>query len=116
LIEIAGANSGQFSVLDVFGSAELDGFLDPVLLNGFTPTIGQSFMFLDYASLTGAFSDIGNEVFNNGTERWVLTYQATNAVLTATRNVPDRASTLLLLTLSVLGLVTYRHGLLRKQA
>ncbi len=58
LIDIAGANSGQFSLLDVLGSADLHGFLDPVLLDGFTPTIGQSFTFLDYASVTGAFSDI----------------------------------------------------------
>ena len=116
LIEIAGANNGQFSVLDILGSAELDGFLYPMLLDGFTPTIGQSFTFLDYASLTGAFSDIGNQVFNNGTERWVITYQATDAILTATKNVPDHSSTLLLLTLSLLGLVTYRRGLLRKEA
>jgi VPDSG-CTERM motif len=40
-------------------------------------------------------------------ERWVVTYQATDAVLTATKNVPDQSSTLLLLTLSLLGLVTY---------
>jgi autotransporter-associated beta strand protein len=113
LIEIAGANNGQFSVLDVLGSAELDGFLYPMLLNGFTPTIGESFTFLDYASLTGAFSHIGNEVFNNGTERWVVTYQATDGILTATRNVPDQASTLLLLTLGLLGLVGVQANLHR---
>jgi len=115
LIEIAGANTGQFSVLDVLGSAELDGFLDPMLLDGFMPTIGESFTFLDYASLTGAFSDIQDAVFNNGTERWVVTYQASDAILTATKNVPELGSTLLLLMLSLLGLATYRHGLLRKQ-
>jgi autotransporter-associated beta strand protein len=109
LIDIAGANDGQFSVLDVLGNANLDGFLHPVLLNGFTPTIGESFTFLDYASLTGAFSSIQNQVFDNGMERWVVTYQATDAVLTATRNVPDLGSTLLLLTLSLLGLATYRQ-------
>ena len=56
------------------------------------------------------------EVFNNGTERWEVTYQSTEAILTATKNVPDHASTLLLLTLSLLGLVTYQQSLLRKQA
>jgi hypothetical protein len=108
LIDIAGANSGQFSLLDVVGSADLHGFLDPVLVDGFTPTIGQSFTFLDYASLTGAFSGIQDAVFNDGTERWVITYQATDAVLTATKNVPELGSTLLLLMLSLLGLATYR--------
>jgi autotransporter-associated beta strand protein len=113
LIDIAGSNTGQFSVLDVLGNANLNGFLHPVLLNGFTPTIGESFTFLDYASLTGAFSRIQNQVFNNGTERWLVTYLATDAVLTATKNVPDHGSTLLLLTLSLLGLVAYRRQLLR---
>jgi autotransporter-associated beta strand protein len=116
LIDIAGANNGQFSVLDVLGSADLDGFLHPMLLNGFTPTIGESFVFLDYASLTGAFSGINNQVFNNGTERWVVTYGPSEAVLTATKNVPDQGSTFLLLTLGLLGLVTSRHFFLRKQA
>jgi autotransporter-associated beta strand protein len=111
LIDIGGSNNGQFSVLDVLGNANLDGFLHPVLLNGFTPTIGESFTFLDYASLTGAFSSIQNQVFDNGMERWVVTYQATDAVLTATRNVPDLGSTLLLLTLSLLGLVGVQANL-----
>jgi autotransporter-associated beta strand protein len=111
LINIAGANSGQFSLLDVLGSADLHGFLDPVLLDGFTPTIGQSFTFLDYASLTGAFSGIHDAVFNDRTERWVVTYHATDAVLTATKNVPDHSSTLLLLTLSLVGLVGLQANL-----
>jgi autotransporter-associated beta strand protein len=49
MIQIAGASAGQFSVLDVMGNANLNGFLDPVLLNGFVPTIGDSFTFLNYA-------------------------------------------------------------------
>jgi autotransporter-associated beta strand protein len=109
MIQIAGTSDGQFSVLDVLGNANLNGNLDPVLLNGFVPTIGESFIFLDYASLTGGFSLIQNQVFNNGTERWVVTYQSTYAVLTATKNVPDQGSTFLLLTLGLLGLVTYRQ-------
>ena len=80
-----------------------------MLLNGFTPTIGESFTFLDYASLTGAFSGIQNQVFDNGMERWVVTYQAKHAVLTATKNVPELGSTLLLLMLSLVGLATYRQ-------
>src|SRR6266487_3772220 len=109
MIQIAGTSDGQFSVLDVLGNANLNGNLDPVLLNGFVPTISDSFIFLDYASLTGGFSSIQNQVFNNGTERWVVTYQSTYAVLTATKNVPDQGSTFLLLTLGLLGLVTYRQ-------
>ncbi|PYM09329.1 MAG: hypothetical protein DMF15_06050 [Verrucomicrobia bacterium] len=46
----------------------------------------------------------------------VVTYQATDAVLTATKNAPDQGSTLLLLTLSFLGLLMCRCRFLRKQA
>jgi hypothetical protein len=87
-----------------------------VLQNGFTPTVGEFFTFMNYADLTGAFSRIQNQVFDNHTERWVVTYQPTYAVLTATANTPDEASTFLLLTLGLLGLVTYRRQLLRKRA
>ena len=55
-------------------------------------------------------------IFNNGTERWLVTYHGTDAVLTATANTSDQASTLLLLSLSLLGVLTYRCQLLRKSA
>jgi autotransporter-associated beta strand protein len=118
LIDIAGGSSGQFSVLDVLGNANLNGILDPMLLNGFIPEIGESFTFMEYASLTGAFSRIQNQTFDNGMEHWVVTYQPTFAILTAVAGpaqVPDQASTLLLLTLSLLGLVTYQQRVLRQQ-
>ena len=66
MIQIAGTNTGQFSVLNVLGNANLNGLLDPVLLNGFVPSLGESFTFLNYASLTGEFSHILNQVFNHG--------------------------------------------------
>ncbi len=113
LIDIAGPSVDQFSVLDVLGNANLNGVLDPVLQNGFVPAIGESFTFMDYTSLTGSFSRIQNPVFDNHTERWEITYQPTDAVLTATANTPDGGPTLLLLTLGLLGLVTYQRQLLR---
>jgi hypothetical protein len=58
MIQIAGVSPDQFSVLNVLGNANLNGFLDPVLLNGFVPTLGDSFTFLNYASFTGEFSCI----------------------------------------------------------
>jgi autotransporter-associated beta strand protein len=64
MIQIAGMSPEQFSVLNVLGNASLNGFLDPVLLNGFVPTLGDSFTFLNYASFTGAFSQIQNQVFS----------------------------------------------------
>ena len=113
MIQLAGTSAGDFSVLNVLGSALLSGLLDPVLLNGFVPSVGDQFTFLNYASFSGAFRLNNGGIFNNGTERWVVIYQPTFAVLTATQNVADQGSTFLLLTLGLLGLVTYRRQLLR---
>ena len=111
MIQIAGTSTSQFSVLDVLGNANLNGNLDPVLLNGFVPTIGDSFTFLNYASFTGEFSHIQNQVFNHGTEQWSVIYQNNSAILTVESHtiIPDHGSTFLLLTLGLLALVTYRQ-------
>jgi autotransporter-associated beta strand protein len=113
MIQIAGTSAGEFSVLNVLGNANLNGLLDPILLDSFIPSIGDEFTFLNHGSFSGAFKMQNGGIFNNGTERWVVIYQPTNAVLTATKNVPDQGSTFLLLTLGLLGLVTYRRQLLR---
>ena len=98
-------------------NANLNGLLDPVLLNGFVPDIGQSFTFLNYASFTGEFSQILNQVFNHGTEQWNVVYQPNEAILTVGPNtIPDQGSTFLLLTLGLLGLVTFRQQLVHKQS
>jgi autotransporter-associated beta strand protein len=111
MIQIAGTNTGDFSVLNVLGNASLNGFLDPVLLNGFVPAIGQTFTFLDYASLTGEFSHIQHRVFDNGLLQWSVIYDDNHAILSVEQHTPDHGSTFLLLTLGLLGLVTYRHSL-----
>jgi len=88
VIQISGGDLGQVSVLDVQGNANLNGSLDPELVNGFVPDVGQSFTILDYASVTGSFSHIQNPVFDHGRKRWSLVYQPTGAVLTVKRTVP----------------------------
>ena len=116
MIQIAGGNAGQFSVLDVMGNANLNGYLDPVLLSGFVPNIGDSFIFLNYASLTGGFSHIKHQVFDNGMLQWSVIYQNNSAILTVVPNTtPDQGSTFLLLTLGLLGLVAYRRQLMAAQ-
>jgi hypothetical protein len=89
VIQISGGDLGQVSVLDVQGNANLNGSLDPELVNGFVPDVGQSFTILDYASATGSFSHIQNPVFDHGRKRWSLVYQPTGAVLTVKRNGPQ---------------------------
>jgi autotransporter-associated beta strand protein len=84
-IQIGGGADGQVSVLNVHGHVNLGGFLEPVLVNGFVPKIGQSFTFLNYASFTGRFG-IRNPVFDHGRKRWSVSYGATSAVLTAVGN------------------------------
>ena len=113
LIDIAGPNAGQFSVLDVLGNANLNpnALLLPLLQDGFVPTVGESFTFMDYSALTGTFSIFDRNI-DNAMEHWNVTYQSGNATLTVAPGnvaVPDGGSTLLLLTLSLLGLRSYRH-------
>jgi autotransporter-associated beta strand protein len=115
MIQMAGTSAGDFSVLNVLGNANLSGYPDPILLNGFVPTIGDSFIFLNYGSLTGGFSRIQHQVFDNGMLQWSVIYEDNNAILTVAQHTPDQGSTFLLLTLGVLGLVTYRRQLLRGQ-
>jgi autotransporter-associated beta strand protein len=88
LIQIAGADAGQVSVLNILGNANLNGYLDPVLVNGFVPRIGQSFTIINYASHTGFFSHIQNQVFDHGRKRWLLVYLRTSARLIAIGNGP----------------------------
>lgn len=60
--------------------------LDPELVNGFVPAIGQSFTILGYASVTGSFSHIQNQIFDRGKKRWLLVYQSTGAALVVVNN------------------------------
>jgi len=115
MIQIAGASAGQFGVLDVLGTANLSGQLDPVLLNGFVPTIGESFTFLHYGAMTGSLF-IFNRNIDDAPEHWVLSFQPTFATLTVAPGnvpIPDQGPTFLLLGLGLLGLLTYRRALLR---
>jgi autotransporter-associated beta strand protein len=117
MIQIAGASAGEFSVLNVLGTANLSGQLDPVLLNGFVPTIGETFTFLTYGAVNGTLF-IFNPNIDNLPEHWVISYFPTYAILAVVAgnvSVPDQGSTFLLLTLGLLGLMTYRRQLMRGQ-
>ena len=55
-IEIVGTAPGQWDVLDVTGTANLDGTLE-VVLDGYSPAAGDSFAVMTYASRSGEFAD-----------------------------------------------------------
>lgn len=61
-IDLGGTAAGQFGVLDVSGSAALNGTLDFTAVNGFTPGAGDDFTFLLFGSESGDFSNV---VFTN---------------------------------------------------
>jgi autotransporter-associated beta strand protein len=117
LIDIAGPNTGQFSVLDVLGNANVNpnGLLLPVLQNGFVPTVGESFTFLEYGSHTGSLF-IHDRNIDATMEHWDISYKPGHALLSVAAgnvSIPDQASTLLLMTLSLLGLVSLKANLRR---
>ena len=58
LIDLAGTGAGQFGVFSVTGLATLDGTVDFNFMNGFTPTKGDEFTFLNFGSKSGDFSSI----------------------------------------------------------
>ena len=117
MIELAGANTDDFSVLNVLGTANLNGRLKPLLLNGFLPTVGESFTFLQYGAVNGTLFMFTRNI-DNLPEHWEVSYFPTFAVLTVAAGnvpVPDQASTLLLLMLGLSALLMCRRHLVCKQ-
>jgi hypothetical protein len=78
---IAGANSGQFNVLNVGGTATLGGTLNIKLLDNFVPLIGATFEILTARHVSGAFA-IVNGTKINSEEHFTVTYNSDNVTLT----------------------------------
>ena len=58
-IEIGGTNSGtDYDQLQVSGTATIAGTLQVRLMNGFTPTVGQTYRIVNAGSFSGGFSSI----------------------------------------------------------
>ena len=55
-IELGGASAGQFDVLQVTGTATLDGTLNVSLINGYVPTPPDAFQVLTFGSRSGDFA------------------------------------------------------------
>jgi hypothetical protein len=78
---IAGANSGQFNVLNVTGNATLGGTLNIGLLNNFVPLIGAQFEILTAKHVTGTFATVNGTKINSS-EHFSVTYNSDNVTLT----------------------------------
>jgi hypothetical protein len=68
-------------------TASLNGALTTTLINGFVPTVGQTFTILNYTSETGTFASCdgrsgGTTCPINSTEHFNITYNSTDVVLT----------------------------------
>ena len=90
-VSIGGATAGtQFSQLQITGSASLAGTLTAALVNGFTPTVGQSFTVLTAGSRTGTFTN--STIAISPTLHFVISYTGTTVVLTVASG-PSAATT-----------------------
>jgi hypothetical protein len=78
---LAGANSGQFSQLNVNGTATVSGTLNITLLNNFVPLIGATFQVLRARHVNGTFTTVNGTAIN-GSEHFTVTYNSTNVTLT----------------------------------
>jgi len=123
MIQLAGANAGEFSVLNVLGTANLSdrvggccGELKVVLLDGFLPTVDESFTFLTAGFVHGGLF-MYNRNIDNLPEHWHISFFKGFGVLTVEAGnvfVPDQGTTFVLLTLGLLGLVMCRRHCLRR--
>ncbi len=99
-----------FGQVNVAGSASLDGTLDILLQSGYNPAVGTSFTFLllNPGQLSGTYASILNDIFNGGTEKWLVNYDDVNGLvqLTAASNTnpTPEPGTFLLLGSGLLGL------------
>ncbi len=81
-----------FGVVNVAGSASLDGTLDILLQSGYNPAVGTSFTYLllNPGQLSGTYSTILNDIFNGGTEMWVVNYNNAAGYVQLTAASNDR--------------------------
>jgi len=86
-ISIGGTTAGTLDHLTISGAASLNGALNVAEISGFTPTVGETFDIMNFASKTGTFSSCnghsgGTTCTINSTEHFKVAYNATNVTLT----------------------------------
>ncbi len=82
-IEIEGAGAGVgYDQIAVTGAANIDGTLD-LQLDGYSPSIGEQFIAIDAATLTGQFDTVTGVLHNNLSLGLAVTYSADDVIVTA---------------------------------
>ena len=121
-IQLANGTLGEmisatnFGVINVKGSALLDGTLSILLQGGYDPAVGSMYKFLlaNPGQINGTFASILNDIFNGGTEKWLVTYDNADGFVELTaeaNNVPEPATLLVLIP----GLLGMAYGLRRRR-
>jgi hypothetical protein len=110
--------TGNCGLINVTGSALLAGTLDILLKQGFNPVVGSEFTILTSTpgQLSGVFSNIMNDCFNNDTECWTPTYDYQGGLLelTVAQNGPPPVSEPATLLVLIPGLLGMGYGLRRR--
>lgn len=108
------ASNSSFGVINVNGSALLNGTLNILLQGSFDPTVGSTYKILlaNAGQINGTFSSIENDVFNNGAEKWDVYYDSADGYVELIA-VPE-PGVLFILIPALLGIAfKLRHQLLR---
>jgi hypothetical protein len=111
LAGLGGLFAGQFSQLNISGSASLAGSLNVSLVNSFVVNLGDSFFIMTFNSLTGTFSSLNLPSLASGLQ-WLLAYNPTNITLSVgSSQVPQvpEPGTLLLVASGLSGLLWRRR-------
>lgn len=87
-IEIGGVTAGQFDVLQVSGAAVLLGAINVQLVGGFTPSSGQMFAIVTYASRTGGLPTFNLPALGSGL-CWMTSIGPTSVVLLVASDVDN---------------------------
>ncbi len=95
-IQINGATAGaKYDQLKVTQAASLGGTLNIALGTGFTPTVGETFTILTASSLNSTTFATVNGLAINGSEHFVISYQAGSVVLTVASGALTASSPIL---------------------
>jgi RHS repeat-associated protein len=90
-LKVGGTTAGsQFDQVNISGTATLNGALNAALVNGFAPSVGESFTALNFASSSGTFATF-NPPLIDGQPAFVTSSTPTSLNLVGATTPPDLA-------------------------